>query len=90
MPLSECKIPTLIVSPPAVVLVFVAGDEAVVGLSAVVVGELFVQAFRRKLVPIAAEPYTKNLRRLNRIAICDGAFVSESAECYGDLPVVKM
>lgn len=51
--------PTLIVSPPPAVGLLEAAGDAAVG-SAVVFGELFVQAFRRKLVPNVAEPYTLN------------------------------
>jgi hypothetical protein len=59
VPLKEWRIPTLIVPPEA------AGDSAA-GDSAAgdsVVSGALAQAFRSMLVPNAAEPYTKNLRR---------------------------
>jgi len=60
------------VSPPAVVLVFVAGDAAAVGLLRSSGWGSACASFQEKAVPNVAEPYTRNLRRLNRIAICDG------------------
>jgi uncharacterized membrane-anchored protein len=52
VPLSECKIPTLIVSPLAAVVGEAAGDVA--GLS-VGLGELFAQALSKMVLPIVAE-----------------------------------
>jgi hypothetical protein len=64
VPLRECKIPTLTVSPPPAAvdagLVSPAGEV-------VVVGSPPPQAFNSKLVPSVAEPYNKNLRRPNRL-----------------------
>jgi len=58
VPLRECNIPTLIVSP--LVAADATGDAAVDdtadGLSAVVLVPLLAQAFRRKLVPKVAVP----------------------------------
>ena len=69
MPESECNIPTLIVSPllALVVRVLATGEETAFGLDWVV--GVLAQAFKKMLVPNVAEPYTKNLRLLNRFAI---------------------
>jgi hypothetical protein len=70
VPLSECRIPTLIVSPDAGD-VDAAGDAAedAAGDSVELVVGLLAQAFRRMLVPSVAEPYSKNFRRPNCLVI---------------------
>jgi hypothetical protein len=47
-----------------------AGDETAFELDSVV--GVLAHAFNKMLVPNVAEPYTKNLRRLNRFVIYDG------------------
>jgi len=71
VPLREWRIPTLIVLPAAVEAVeLVEVGEGVVAVDVVVVSAGgVVQAFRKRLVPRVAEPYRRNLRRPNRLAM---------------------
>ncbi|MFM7426104.1 MAG: hypothetical protein ACKO7W_14120 [Elainella sp.] len=70
VPLSECRMPTLIASPLAAAGEAAVGEDSAAGDSVVVeVVVVLPQAFNKMLVPKVAEPYSKNFRRLNCLAI---------------------